>query len=173
MACILTQNIPLSCRDGVGGVNKVYITELDNKESITVTAGEVTALALSTGKRFWQYDQEIEKAFFNENIQTSRENGTVFYEQDATIVIMKGQKTVRNEVVLLAQTRLMIIILDNNGVYWLVGATSGAMLEPSTFGTGTAKGDMNGYTLNFKAKENTAAYTVDPTIIADLLVAAS
>lgn len=173
MACTLTASFAIACRDSKGGVQEVLITELENKNTFTVTAGEVTAFTLDTGKKFWVYEQEIEKASFTENIQTSRENNSFFSEQDASLIIFKGSVAARNEIMLLGQNRLMIIIKDNNGVYWLVGAVNGARLEPSTFATGTAFGDMNGYTLNFKAKEADMAYTVSPTLIASLKVNAT
>lgn len=172
MACSLTQSIALACRDSKGGVRRLLIAQLEDKQTLTATSGNVGTFTMDTGKRFWEYQQEIEKASFTQNFQGSRENGTFFVEMDAIAVIFKGDATVSNEIKLLAQNRLMIIIEDQNGVFWLLGATNGMMLEPSTFNSGTAMGDMNGFTLNFKGKEPDPAYTVTSSLIPTLLAPA-
>jgi len=173
MPCVLTKSINLGCRDAKGGISAVYVTELGNKDAITEAAKIVTAFTLDDGKQFWTYEQEIEKAFAVENIQTSRENGSVFYESDLTISLYKGEASTQAELELLAANRLMIIIKDNGGKYWLMGKENGAMLEPSTRNTGTAFGDMNGYTLVFKAKEANAMPEVQASLMATLLAPAA
>ena len=56
MSCALTSGFTLPCRDGVGGVKTIYITELANFASATIASGVVTALTLDTGKKFWTYE---------------------------------------------------------------------------------------------------------------------
>ena len=45
-------NYTRTCGKNVPGNNKVYITEKDNISSITVTAGEVSAVTMATGLTF-------------------------------------------------------------------------------------------------------------------------
>ena len=35
MACALTQGYTLDCADSVGGIKKIYVTELANKSTLT------------------------------------------------------------------------------------------------------------------------------------------
>ena len=172
MACPLTKAINLSCRDSKGGISTVYITELANKDTITTVDSGITVFDLDAGKQFWEYQQELEKATVVENIQTSRENNSLFYEADLTISLYKGQSSVISELKLLAQNRLMIIVKDNNGTFFLMGEVNGAMLDPSSFTTGTAFGDMNGYELKFKSKEPNPMSTVAVGLIPALLIPA-
>jgi hypothetical protein len=59
---------------------------------------------------------------------------------------------------------MSIIVLDNNGTYWLMGATNGVRLVSGDNGTGTALGDRNGYSLSFQAQESDPMPIVTATI---------
>lgn len=168
MACVLTSGYTLGCRDAVGGIKAIYITELANKNALTASAGNISAFTLDTGKQFWTYELEKETAECVEKIQTSVENGTVFYETELKIMLHKRSVTLRNELALVAQNRLMIIILDRNGTYWLMGEVNGADLAPSESAFGKAMGDASGYALTFVAKETAFMQTVASGLISTL-----
>lgn len=173
MACALTANIALACKDAVGGIKKIYVTELANKATITASAGAISAFTLTTGKQFWVYDFEKETGEWTEKIQTSVENSTTFYEHELKVRLSKKDVTKRNELHLLAQNRVMIIVLDRNGTYWLLGEANGCDLMPSTSVTGKAMADFNGYDLIFSGKEEAAAQTVASGLIAALTAPAT
>jgi len=48
---------------------------------------------------------------------------------------------------------LCVIVQDNNDNYMIMGHTTGAEATGGTFGTGTAKGDLNGYQIQLTAEE--------------------
>ena len=153
MSCALTQGYTLDCRDNVGGVKEIYITELVNMTTPMVSSGTVTAITMATGTQFWKYQLEKETSSLVEHIQTSDTNGTIHYEQDLDFSIRKLQANWRNEIRSLAQNRLAVIVLDRNGKYWLCGLNNGLELQNSDTLTGKAMGDFNGYQLKFKGKE--------------------
>ena len=153
MSCALTQGYTLDCRDNVGGVKEVYITELVNMNTPTITSGTVTSITMHTGTQFWKYQLEKETSSLVEHIITNDANGTVHYEQALDFSIRKLQANWRNEIRLLAQNRLAIIVLDRNGKYWLCGMNNGAELQNSDTLTGKGMGDFNGYQLKFLGKE--------------------
>ena len=153
MACVLISGRTLDCRDSVGGIKRLLITELANKATLTTTAGAISAFTLATGKQFWSYEQVRETSNFSEAIQASVENGTLAYETTLTAIFNKGETATRNQIRLLAQNRLMVIAEDRNGKYWLLGEINGAELTAGTYASGTAMGDRNGYELTFVAKE--------------------
>lgn len=172
MACALTSNLTLSCRDSVGGIKTIYVTEFANKSTLTSTAGVISAFTLTTGKKFWQYDLIKETAELSEKPTPSTENGTIFYETELKIMLHKIEVTKRNELKLLAQNNLLIICLDRNGLYWLMGETTGADLQPSETKWGKAMGDFNGYNLVFKGKEGDQMNTVTASLLTTLLAPA-
>jgi hypothetical protein len=142
------------------------------KADVTATteaSGVITAITKAAGKRFYSYALVKETANFVENINASVENGTVFYQQELTIVLNKLQANTRNEILLLAQSLLVAIAKDNNGSYWYLGKVNGLDITAGNSGTGTAIGDRSGYTLTFTGKEAALAPAVSSSIIAALL----
>lgn len=172
MACNIIQGREIACRDSVGGVIEVYLTEFDNvpQANITSASGVVTAASCSSGKRFFTYILEKENAQFDANDIVSVENGTLFNEQTLTFTLKKMSALLRNNIRTLAQNRLHIIVKDANGIYHWMGQTRGADLTTGNGTTGKAMGDMNGYTLTFVAKEPEAPNTVSSSIVASLQV---
>jgi F420-0:gamma-glutamyl ligase len=67
----------------------------------------------------------------------------------------------RNELLLIARNRnLKVIFTDNNGKVFLIGYSRGAVVSAGTSVTGTAVGDLNGYTLTLTAQEPAMAFEV-------------
>lgn len=167
--CALTQDYSFGCDTGAGGVDKeLYLIELENVLSYTESSGTLTAITKATGKIFRKYQLVLETANFQEDIVGNRVNGTLYYDQKGTIVINKQNIAVRNEILLLAKNRLVVVIKDNNGNYLLYGRVFGAMLQTGVAATGTVWGDRNGYTLNFTGKETELAPFVSSSVIATL-----
>jgi hypothetical protein len=172
MACLLTQGFPLDCKESVGGIQKIFITELANKATISPT-GEVTAFTLDQGKQFWEYDLREESSSYDEVITVNNVNGTVFYEQ-STVFVLDPRTTLRvNEIALLAKNDVMVIVLDSNGRYWLQGEVNGAYVSAGSIPTGTAKGDLSGFNITLLAKEKIPAREVSSTLIAALTAPAA
>lgn len=169
MACALTQNYTLDCRDSVGGVVEIYFIEEGNVSAIVEASGNVTTITKEAGKVFRKYEQDQDTAFFVENLNSNVQNGTMFYQQELTIVLNKMQTNTRNELLLLNKNRLIAIVKDANGAYWLLGKTRFLHATAGNSGTGTASGDRNGYTFTYTAMEPAMAPSVDASIIAGLL----
>jgi hypothetical protein len=62
-----------------------------------------------------------------------------------------------------------IFIEDNNGKFYSVGVTRGCDITGGTFSTGTAFGDLSGYTLAFTAQEPFYPYLVASSVIGNNL----
>jgi hypothetical protein len=169
MACALTSGYTLDCRDSVGGVIEMYFIEAGNVSSITEVSGVVTAITKASGKVFRKYEQDQDVAFFVENLNSNVQNGTIFYQQELTVVINKMATAIRNELLLLNKNRLIAVVKDANGSYWLLGKTRFLHATAGNSGTGTASGDRNGYTFTYTALEPSLAPSVDSSIIAGLL----
>lgn len=155
MPCLLTRgfNQRGACRAGVGGINTVYIAGFDDIGTIGKDAsGNVSGFSAS-GTVFFEYDVTPETAQFVETLTANEQNGTLFYEQVFTLVLNNMSQTKRNEVKVLAQRRLAVVTKNENGTYSLLGETTGLIANGGTIGTGANKGDRNGYSLTFMAKE--------------------
>lgn len=171
MPCALTQGYTLDCRDSLGGIVEVYFTEAANVSSTTEASGVITALTKAAGKRFWKYQLVKDTSMFNQTLNASVQNGTVFYAQELQIVLNKMQTNTRNELLLLAQNSLVAVVKDSNGLYWYLGKTRGIDLTANAASTGTAQGDRSGFTLTFTGSEPALAPSVNQTV-ADALTTA-
>lgn len=152
MACELTQGFVKGCKDSTGGIKEFLIGNRPTTFAVTKNAsGMVTSY---TGTVAWyRYIPRKQTSTLGEEIQASEENGTVFFQQTAQMVLTKMEVTKQNEVKLLAQADLVIIGKDQNGKYWLMGIENGMSLVASPVTVGKAYGDLNGYTLNFEGAE--------------------
>ena len=168
MACVLTQNMLLPCRDSVGGVAKIYIASLADYVSLdaTVSGGDITAFA-SASQVFYQYEQLKETSSVTETINASIQNGTVYYAPEVAVVIPKLDAATRDEIKLLAQNRVVIMYTTNDETAntFVVGHTNGLEITGGTGATGTAFGDMQGYTLTFSGMEPSMSLQLAPTTI--------
>lgn len=153
MACILTINVPRDCRDGIGGLVRIYIVKSTDIASFTTggTGGAVDLFTLvaapSSATPFYQYDFETDSGVAEAAQTGDRPAGTSFWEHTITIPIAKQEITVRNEIKALAALDAIVIAETSNGLFWGYGLTRGLFLNGAGTSTGTAIGDANGYTL--------------------------
>ena len=168
MACSLTSGYVLDCKDSLGGIVDVMFMASGDLTSYTEASGVVTAITKGAGKKFFKYALVKGTSSLTEYINASVENGTIFYQQELTMIINKLQVAVRNELLLLAKNLLVAIVHDSNDAYWIIGLKNGIDITAGNAGTGTAQGDRSGYTLTFTGKEPALAQQVSSSIIVAL-----
>ena len=145
----LTSGRPLQCKDAVGGIKKIFFAQ--TLGALTIGADEIIEDIAAT--TVFQYDLPNQTGNFTQTIQSSTENGTVFFEQVVNIKLNKLTATDRKEIKLLSQENLYIFVFDANNNLFLVGEENLAQVTAGSISTGTARGDMNGYDLTFTAYE--------------------
>jgi len=158
MSCDITSGFTLGCRDNTGGIKNLYI--LSGSITSVTDASEGLISGITGSGEFFQYELFRQTSDFSEAISATPENGTVFYEQSVNAVFFKLQSSTRNQVRVLAKNPDLKIIVETNngsedgvGKYWLLGEQNGVQLLSGTGATGTAFGDLNGYSLTFTGQE--------------------
>ena len=160
MSCNIDTGRTLPCRDSVGGLKNVYFINYSAAASIPLvnTAGSEDTVAFDGVWDTTNYEYALKgTSSLTTNIQASRENGTVAFEQVLEFTLPKLSKEDNYQVKLLAWGRPRIVVEDYNGNYFLVGREHGADVTGGTVVTGAAMGDLSGYTLSFTAMELTPA----------------
>jgi len=165
MACALTAGFTLDCRDSMGGLKEVYLIELANVIGFAEVSGTVTGITKATGKQFYKFEQLPQTASATEEATGSDENGTFFVTQTIELFLNKMQASVRNQIKLLAQNRLVAVAVDRNGKGFLYGQTLGLSYNAGTGGSGTAYGDRNGYGVTLSGAERENAFEVNAATI--------
>ena len=162
MACTLTTGRKLPCKSGGGGLKTVYFADYGTLGTATITGGEVTALAGSPA--LFQFDikgnSSLETA-----INSSRENGTTFYETTLNLTLTFLEKATQEELKLIAHARPHVFVEDYNGNYFVVGLEHGAEVTGGTIVSGAAMGDLSGFTLTMVAQETAPPYFITGSVV--------
>jgi len=172
MACDISLGRKEPCKDSVGGLDAVYFINYDD-----ITADETTydgtntdmIATLSGAATINAYKYELKGTNSLEGaITASRENGTSFVQAVLNLSLKKLTPAQHKEVKLLSYGRPRIVVRDRNSNFFLVGLEYGCDVTGGTIASGTAMGDMSGYTLTFTADEKIPFNFLDATTEADL-----
>ena len=154
MACNLSAGRAVPCKDVVGGIQKVFFVDFGGLGDITYTADEIT----DASGTFSAYEYDLKGgSSLEQTITSSRETGTTFFEQVLTLNLTKLSKEDNVQIKLLAYGRPQVAVVDNNGNAFLMGVEFGAEVTGGTVATGTAMGDLSGYSLTLSASEKLPA----------------
>lgn len=164
MSCDLTGGRLKPCKDAVGGIRKIHFVDFNDLGTVTVVDDEVTDLSGTFS--YHTYDVKGNSSL-QTNIQTSLENGTTFFEQVISVTLHKLTKEDNKELKLMAFGRPHVFVETFDGKLLLVGREHGAEVTGGTAVTGTAMGDLQGYTLTLTANEITMPNFVDGATGAD------
>ena len=160
--CLMATGRKLPCKDVVGGIKTVYFADYGTLGTLTITAGTLTAVG-GTGTNWYKYEVKGGNNL-EQTITSSDENGTTFYGQTVTAVLTKMDVATQVELQKMISQRPHVFVEDNNGNYFAVGLTRGCNVNGKV-STGTALGDMNGYTLTITAEEPILAPFVSGSVV--------
>ena len=167
-SCALTTGFDLDCRDSIGGVKSVRLAGLQEYEALSATIVNGAVTVIPATATFYKYEQLKETSSLTETINGSSQNGTVYFTPEVVVVLSKLDVNKRNEIKVLAQQRLVAIVEGNDGSYWLVGYENGLELNAGTSATGTAFGDLSGYSLTLSGMEKEPMVSMIPADVANV-----
>jgi len=158
--CELTIGFDLECKDAIGGIKSIVLTEWNSTvEFIFTGATEVVEEIVGVAdNELFTYQLPTQTGSFEETINFNRDAGTIFYTQTVNVMLNKLSAAKRLELQGVATTRVIVFVNDTNDNWWAVGYEFGADLSTATAGTGTVLGDMNGFTLAFTHETPKRAY---------------
>lgn len=164
MSCDLTGGRAKPCKDAVGGIKKIHFVDFGDLGAITLSDDEVTDM----DGTFTYYTYDVKgNSSLETNITTSLENGTTFFEQVVNLTLHKLTKEDNKELKLMAFGRPHVFVETFDGSVLLVGREHGAEVTGGTMVTGTAMGDLQGYTLTLTANEITMPNFLNGATAAD------
>ena len=187
MSCDIANGRLEACKDSVSGLDAIYIinygdynpdpVSLGGNVTYSATAG-LEDVITEIGSVATVYKFELKGAnSFEQTIQTSRDNGTTFFEQALTIQLKKQDAATHKTIKLLAYGRPHIIVRTRGNQFFIAGLQRGCDVTAGTVSSGTAMGDFNGYNLTFTGMENVPANflncSAEDTLLATILDGAS
>lgn len=165
MACDLTRGRKEPCKDVVGGLKNVYFVDFGDLGTVTKTDDEITNMTGDSSNDLTTFKYELKgNSSFEQTVNASRENGTVFYEQTLNLTLKKLTKEDNKELKLLAYGRPHVAVEDYNGNVFMMGLEHGADVSGGTIVTGAGMADLSGYTLSLTAMEREPANFINVDI---------
>jgi hypothetical protein len=169
MACDITAGRIEQCKDSVSGLKAMYLINYEdlNSDSPTyVTYGtgdnvdEITdwiPVDDTTQLTLYKFELKSTANSFTTAINSSRDNGTTFFEQTLVAALKRQDVVTHKNVKLLAYGRPRIIVRTMTDQFFLMGLDQGADVSAGEISSGAALGDFNGYSLTFTAQEELPA----------------
>ncbi len=162
MACDLSLGRKEPCKDVVGGIKNVYFIDFGD---MTLTFDSTdTDVIESVGSSIASFKYEVKgNSSLEQTVNSSRENGTTFYEQTLNLTLHKLTKEDNKELKLMAYGRPHVVVEDYNKNLMIMGLENGADVSGGTIVTGAAMGDLSGYTLTLTGMETMPANFIEKT----------
>jgi hypothetical protein len=178
MSCDIANGRLEACKDSVSGLDAIYFinygdfnpdaTTLGGDVLYSVAAGyEDTISDIANVTTIYKYELKGANSF-EQTIQTSRDNGTTFFEQVLTVQLKKQDAITHKTVKLLSYGRPHIIVRTKGNQFFIAGLQRGCDVTAGTVSSGTAMGDFNGYNLTFTGMENLPANFLNTNSESDL-----
>lgn len=166
MACDITAGRDKACKQGLGGLGKLYLFNFV-ENPFTVTAGVATAInpLLTT---VFEYELEGDGNNVAESLVSDRNSGTSLNTQTLTVVLKKIDAVTSAQMNLLAYGFPMAVVKDRNGIFHAIGTDDGIDFTVAQ-STGGAKGDLNGYTLTGVSTTGSLSPKLDATTVTAFL----
>jgi len=166
MACLITSGRIEPCKDSLGGLRNVYFinediaanyiykeTTLGSGIYIVDTDFNESIDYVNFVEKLYKFELKSNENVYDQEIVSSRENGTTFFRQTLTIKLKKQDIATHNAVKTLAYAKPRILVENNEGQFFLVGLLRGCDLTAGSINNGGALGDFSGYSLTFQAEE--------------------
>ena len=178
MSCDITNGRIEQCKDSVSGLKAIYFINFDDVDSdatyvtYNATDGDVIdswePLAALT---MYKYELKSTANSFTTTINSSRDNGTTFFEQTLVANLKRQDFATHKNVKLLAYGRPRIVVRSMTDQFFVMGLDQGADVSAGQISSGAALGDFNGYQLTFTAQEELPANFLNVTTEAGLATA--
>ncbi len=166
MACLITLGRSEPCKDSLAGLKNVYFINEDiapnyiYKETSLGSGIYVVDTDFSESidyvnfvQYLYKFELKSNENVYDQEIVSSRENGTTFFRQTLTIKLKKQDIATHNAVKTLAYAKPRILVENNEGQFFLVGLLRGCDLTAGSVNNGGALGDFSGYSMTFQAEE--------------------
>ena len=176
MSCDITAGRIEQCKDSVSGLKSIYFANFDdlNSDDVTYNATDTDVIDSwqpASAITLYKYELKSTANSFTTAINSSRDNGTTFFEQTLVANLKRQDFATHKNVKLLAYGRPRIIVRTMTDQFFLMGLDQGADVSAGEISTGAALGDFNGYSLTFTAQEELPANFIDVNNETDLALA--
>ena len=169
MACTTLEAIVKGCDNNIGSITKIYINDQEEITNVTEDVANWEVTAITKTAVFEEFEFRRNTSNYTEEAAIDLINGSSFVTQTINLMFHRREAVKSRAIKILGegQRDLAVVVLDGNGIYWYF---ENVQVTAYGEGSGTTKADGSKYSLVLTAESEHLAYTVDPAIIAGLLV---
>ena len=158
MACAITKGRGVGCKTAFAGIKNIYILDYSSTVAALSDSSGTITLPTDNSAEFFKFEVKGGQSSLETVLNSSRENGTTFYESTLNVTFQVLDVATQEEIKLLNRGRAHYVVeLYPNGAgvtkYLLLGRDNGAEITGGTIVTGAAAGDLQGFTLTAVATE--------------------
>lgn len=166
--CTISKGRGYFCGGQVGGIKKIYLANFYDANKLTAVTtsasdGSVSALTTASGSALsmYEFDLDRQSSSFNQTILTGK-GGAVAYQSEFEFQLSHDSEESWLRMQNIVEGLWQMIVLDNNGVYYLVGLENGVEVTGGTYAHGgdVAFGDYVGYVINMIGAEPVPAFNL-------------
>lgn len=171
MACTTyLQGFSTSCGSNLASIKKMWIGQFEsasftfnyqedeNEQQVLDADGNPIIESVATATLGATADNWVEFQFRKNTGEmtsemTKSDNGSYYFTNGANLVFAKMDKVKRLALQATAAGDCTMVILDSNGIYWLIGYENAVNATTVSATTGVAVGDNNAYSVTLSADE--------------------
>lgn len=170
MPCIQTlSGLAKDCAANMGGILEALIANFADVTGVTITDGQVSAIAMASSAKFKRYTFAKNTGSLTSTYNIDVASGVKYVTSELVLQFNRMQTQARVELTALSLGDLVCIVKDGNGKYWYLGKDEPVNASAGDGQTGTARSDANRYTITLQDDSQEMPYEVDPSIV-DALV---
>lgn len=167
--------IQTGCKDNMGGIKEAYIVlykdVLEAENPFTVTEDVITAIDATVAAKFQKYTFRKQTGGLTSTLTVDDTVGTQYWTNSLTLQFSKMETVKAIEINALTVADSLVIVKDSNNKYWLLGYDNPVSTTEATGQTGTAYGDLNGYTITLTDMSKFLPYEVSDEAMSAILTA--
>ena len=158
MSCAITKGRGIGCKNAFAGIKNIYILDFSAViEALGDSNGTIT-LPTDNSAEFFKFEVKGGQSSLETTVNSSRENGTTFYESTLNVTFQNLDVATQEELKLLNRGRAHYVVeMYKDGVgntkRLLMGLKNGVEITGGTMVTGAAPGDLQGFTITAVATE--------------------
>lgn len=160
MSCLIGNGRQEACKDSISGISAIYFINWGEIDTVTYSgvAGDYgdDIQAISGVLKLYKYELKGANGF-DQNILSSRQNGTTVFEQMLTVQFKRQDIKTHKNIKFIAYGRPYVIVRSRTNEFFIMGLTEGADVESGSVNSGVEYVDYNGYNLVLKATEQRPA----------------
>jgi hypothetical protein len=169
MSCDIIGGRTEQCKDAVSGLHAIYLINYGDVDFPTLSqygtvdnTDQITQVDTTTTFSIFKFELKGNNSF-EQTINSSRENGTTFFEQTLTVQLKRQDVKSTKNIKLISYGRPRIIVHARGDQFFLMGLDQGCDVSAGNISSGSALGDFNGYSLTFTAMEELPANFINAT----------